>query len=386
MNIKHLFHWLAADPINLGIKAKCLAVLSSFTAIIVTAGLSQSLVTDASYPVLVASMGASAVILFILPGSPLAQPWPLVGGQLVSAAVGVACAQLIPSATLAMGCAVGGSILAMLLTRCLHPPGAATALVPAIASGAGMLTDYQFVLMPVAVNVGVLLLLLMAIAINRWLLHYDYPAVAKPGDARQTPPLAGVSPEDIQLALANMGRFVDISTGDLGQLLGDAQLQSFRRQSGGITCADIMANPVYWVEYGTDVEEAWRTMHDQKLNALPVVDRARRVIGIITWHDFFKFIQPEPGRAFAGRFLAFIHRTRDIATDKPESVGHIMTSPVCILQANSHIAELVPLMSLQGYRQIPVVNDENRLVGMVYQDALIAALYTKGLGHGQPQP
>ena len=383
MNIKHLFHWLAADPVNLGAKAKCLAVLSSFTAIIVTAGLSKAF-SSAPDPLLVASMGASAVILFILPGSPLAQPWPLVGGQLVSAAVGVACAQMVPDPILAMGCAVGGSILAMLLTRCLHPPGAATALVPAIASGTGLLTGYHFVLVPVAVNVGVLLL--MAIAINRWLLHYDYPALAKPGDTRQTPPLPGVSPEDIQLALANMGRFVDISTGDLGRLLGDAQRQSFRRQSGGITCADIMANPVAWVEYGTEVEEAWRTMHEQKLNALPVVDRARRVIGIITWQDFFKFIQPEPGRAFAGRFLAFIHRTRDIATDKPESVGHIMTSPACILRSNSHIAELVPLMSVQGHRQIPVVNDENRLVGMVHQDALIAAIYTKGLGHGQPQP
>ena len=54
-----------------------------------------------------------------------------------------------------------------------------------------------------------------------------------------------------------------------------------------------------------------------------------------------------------------------------------MTAPVSVLPENTSIAELIRLMSNQGFRQIPIVNSENRLVGMVYQANLIAALYNK---------
>ncbi|UUZ55438.1 HPP family protein [Massilia sp. H-1] len=50
---------------------------------------------------LIAPMGASAVLLFCLPASPLAQPWAVIGGNLVSALVGVACARLLPDPLLA---------------------------------------------------------------------------------------------------------------------------------------------------------------------------------------------------------------------------------------------------------------------------------------------
>lgn len=90
--------------------------------------------------------------------------------------------------------------------------------------------------------------------------------------------------------------------------------------------------------------------------------------------------------SFPEKFRAFIRRTPDISTNKPESVGHIMASPVTVLPENTHIAELIPLMSNKGHRQIPIVNTENRLVGMVYQANLIAALYTERqiLANSQP--
>jgi len=120
-------------------------------------------------------------------------------------------------------------------------------------------------------------------------------------------------------------------------------------------------------------------MHHEKLKAMPVIDRARRVTGIITWNDFFKFIDLGANESFQDKFLAFIRRTPDLSTNKPESVGHIMTAPVSVMQESNHIADLVPLMSNQGYRQIPIVNNEKRLVGIVHQANLIAALYNKSL-------
>lgn len=88
-------------------------------------------------PMIVAPMGASAVLVFNLPASPLAQPWPVIGGNLVSAAAGLLAGMALGSPWLAGGLAVGLSIGGMALARCLHPPGGGTALLFALgATGA----------------------------------------------------------------------------------------------------------------------------------------------------------------------------------------------------------------------------------------------------------
>ncbi len=391
MKIHQFFRFITVDPVNLSIKGKLLSVISSFVAILVAAWVTQQFSNSVAHPIIVASMGASAVILFILPGSPLAQPWPLVGGQMLSAVIGIACAQMIANTVLASGCAVGGSIFAMLLLRCLHPPGAATALTPVMAADPGNLMNYSFVLMPVGINV--MIMLVMAIFINRWVLRYQYPSIPHQADNKkhqhsasiQPAQRAGISEQDLQQALENMDMFMDVSTGDLSKLLTNAQMQSFKRYQGNVTCADIMVKNITTVEYGTEVEDAWKLMHSEKLKAVPVIDRARRVIGIVTWNDFFKFIKVDDNETFKDKFRAFIRRTPDVSTDKPESVGHIMTTSVSVLPESSHVADLIPLMSNQGYRQIPIVNNENRLVGMVYQANLIAALYNESHEYAKNQ-
>jgi CBS domain-containing membrane protein len=147
-----------------------------------------------------------------------------------------------------------------------------------------------------------------------------------------------------------------------------------------------MVKNILTLEYGTEVEEAWKIMQSKKLKAMPVIDRARRVIGIITWNDFFKFINASPNESLQQKFLAFIRRSPDVSTNKPEYAGHIMTNSVSVLPEHAHIADLIPLMSHQGYRQIPIVNSENRLVGMVYQANLIAALYNESHEYIKNQP
>ena len=378
LNIGQFIRFISVDPVNLSLKGKLLSVVSSFSAILIMALVTQKLSMGAGNPILVASMGASAVILFIIPHSPLAQPWSLVGGQLVSAMIGVACAQWFADTAIASACAVGGSIFAMLLLRCLHPPAAATALTPVLAGDPIGSLGYGFVLMPVGLNAAIMLV--MAIIINRWMLRHEYPIVPGNKNTMVKPTQqTGISDQDLKLALENMDMFMDVSPGDLRKLLTDAEARSFKRFKGNISCADIMVRDVPVVEYGTEVETAWDIMHKQKLKAMPVIDRAGRVIGIITWNDFFKFVSLSPYENFQDKFRAFIRRTSKVSTDKPESVGHMMTASVTVLPETTHIVDLVALMSTQGFRQIPIVNSENRLVGMVYQANLIAALYDEQL-------
>jgi CBS-domain-containing membrane protein len=112
------------------------------------------------YPLLAAPFGASAVLIFGHPGSPLAQPRNLVLGNTLAAVISVACVWMFGATPLAMGLAVGLAIVLGQACRCLHPPAGAVALL-GVLLGARPL----FVVAPVLV--GSLLLVLMATLFSR---------------------------------------------------------------------------------------------------------------------------------------------------------------------------------------------------------------------------
>lgn len=87
-------------------------------------------------PFIVAPMGATAVLLFAAPASPLAQPWSLLVGNLSSTLVGVAAGRLVHDVALAAAVAVAAAIALMMLLRCVHPPGGACALFAAVGGTA----------------------------------------------------------------------------------------------------------------------------------------------------------------------------------------------------------------------------------------------------------
>jgi len=111
----------------------------------------------AALPWLIAPVGASAVLVFVLPASPLAQPWPVFGGDMLSALIGLAVAHYVPAPMLAAPLALGAAIAAMSLCRCLHPPGGACALVGALGSPAISEQGWHALLMPLGINVVTLI-------------------------------------------------------------------------------------------------------------------------------------------------------------------------------------------------------------------------------------
>ncbi|SEG71547.1 HPP family protein [Sphingobacterium lactis] len=123
---------------------------------------------------LIGSFGASAVLVYGAIQSPLAQPRNLVGGHVVSAIVGVTVGKLLPDVIwLTAPTAVAFSIVAMQITRSLHPPGGATALIA--VSGGQQITQlgYLYVLTPVFS--GALILLLVALLFNNITKKRHYP-------------------------------------------------------------------------------------------------------------------------------------------------------------------------------------------------------------------
>jgi len=366
------------------IKTKLIAVLTCIAVIWLTASFLKHFIDNQQYPLIVASIGATAVIVFILPTSPLAQPWPVLGGHLVSATIGVACSQAIPDIALASACAAGGSIFAMLMLRCLHPPGAATALAPVL----GGHSAFDFVLIPVGINY--LIFLILAVLINRYLLGHPYPTPSLAADTKQNPKHSllqqqtGVTEQDLQQTIENQDVYIDISASQLGDLIMSTQRQRFQLATGNITCADIMDKQIITVEYGTDVNTAWQIMHTHKLKAMPVLDKAHRVIGMLSWDDFFKRIDASDAMPFLQKFRAFVKPSADVHTQKPEAVGHLMDKSVAVLPETAHIAELIPLISEHNCGYVPIVNHEKRLVGVVNSNQLVAAVYRQQALNAKP--
>lgn len=195
-------------------KEKAVSAVGGFAAILLLMLITRQVLDIQGAAMVVASMGASAVLLFAVPHGPLSQPWPMLGGHVLSALVGVTAARTIGSTELAAAVAVGAAIGLMHVGRCIHPPGGATALTAVIGSTAVHDLGYGFVLRPVLLNVAVMLA--VAVAFNSLFPWRRYP---RPGRKPAVAAAPGPSHDDVVAALRQIDSFVDIDEADLVRLV-----------------------------------------------------------------------------------------------------------------------------------------------------------------------
>jgi CBS domain-containing membrane protein len=299
---------------------------------------------------LVPPMGASAVLLFAVPASPLAQPWPAIGGNVISALVGIAVSRVVHEPALAAGIAVGGAIAAMSVLRCIHPPGGAAALVAVFGGPAVASAGFMFPFMPVGINA--VLLVGTALLYHRFSGHaYPHrpaaPAPSPHGTAdTPAPQRAGASAEDIARTLAAMGETFDISLADLQRVVRAVEAGAVARSFDSVATADIMSRDILAVRAADDPATARRILLERDLRTLPVVDEQRRVVGVVGF--------PE------------------LATDA-SLVAEVMAEPILATAQTPAIDLAAPLTDGRTHAVV-VVDAEKRLLGMVTQTDLLAVL------------
>jgi CBS domain-containing membrane protein len=307
----------------------------------------------AMLPFIVAPMGASAVLLFAAPASPLAQPWSLLVGNVVSTAVGITAARAFDDVTIAASVAVAVAIALMMALRCVHPPGGACALFAAVGSSAVAEQGYAFALWPVGVNTVVLLVVAALVNI---LTGRPYPHVPEPPPPPQGTDAApsqrvGVQTEDIRQAMARLDRGLDIMPGDVMTLVREAEAHALDRRLGQLRCGTLMARDVQTARPTDTIYRARMIMNNHHVKVVPVVDEERRVVGIVTVYDLFNL---------------------DVVDLDP--ISKIMTSPVTTVTVATPVSDLVALMTDLGLRHLPVVDADGRLAGIVTRTELIAVL------------
>jgi CBS domain-containing membrane protein len=349
------------------VRAFCGAALGILLTALVCHLFAESIMLQS--PWLIAPLGASAVLVFAVPASPMAQPWTVIGGNTISALVGIACAKWIHPTELACAVAVGGAIALMFVTRSLHPPGGATALFTSV----GAVTHFDFALFPVLLNS--IMLVAVGLAYNN-ATRRRYPHHAPPAAV----PHAATAAEDklvsadLDAVLARYNQVLDISREDLQAIIEQTHARTYERKLSEIRCRDIMTRDVITCEFGTPLSDAWKLMRDRRVKALPVIDRTNRIVGIITQADFMRHADLDSHEGLGTRLRDFLRATGLTHSDKPEAVGQIMTRRVRVASHDRRLVDLIPLFGGEGHHHIPIIGDQGKLVGIITQTDLIAAI------------
>jgi CBS domain-containing membrane protein len=274
--------------------------------------------------------------------------------------------------------AIAASIAAMVALRCLHPPSGAIALTAVMGGDAIRDAGYWFIADPVALN-SVLILLVAIVYNNATRRRYPHPPQLEhatthlTADRRPSDRL-GFTPDDLDDVLKQYNQVLDVSRDDLESLFLAAEKHAFRRRHGEITCADIMSRDIVTVRAATALSDAWALLRRHRVKALPVVDEAQRVVGILTLVDFMTHARLDGWETFDTKLRMLLRGFRNVV-EKPRTVGEIMTTQVRKAGTATHIVELVSSLSDEGMHHIPVVDHEQKLVGIVTQSDIIAALY-----------
>ena len=264
------------------------------------------LVTTSVLPVtsaglIVASMGASAVLLFAVPHGKLSQPWALIGGHFISACIGVTCAKWIPNTTLAAAVAVGLAIGAMHYARCIHPPGGASSLAAVVSGSKVQALGYMYVLTPVMLNV--LVILVVAVVVNLPFHWRRYPAglklllkKAKPDETLELREQPGIQLPDIRYAIEKMDIVVDVTDDDLNEIFRLARVHA---SEGHLHSQQIQLGKSYSNgDYGSDwsvrqvLDESTQPGRDQVIYRV-VAGKDRRSTGVCTREEFANWAKYE---------------------------------------------------------------------------------------------
>lgn len=360
----------------IGPRERVRSAIGALIGILVTGLVSRAVLGDGTaLPIMIAPMGASAVLLFAAPASPLAQPWSILGGNLFAALAGVTAARFVPDPFVACALAIGVAIALMSAMKCLHPPSGAVALTAVLGGPAVAQLGYGFVVWPVLANSALLLGCALAFnnATGRAYPHPRAQGVAPHAAEGPRSVQDALASADIDAALRSFGQLLDVERSDIEIILRDAQLRGYARRSGLTACGEIMSRDVVAVGPHAPLKEALELLRRNRVKALPVTDETRRVLGVVTQTDLLDKSDwgPAGPRLGLGRRLRL---TLTRARAPHGAVEDIMTAPALTARPDTPVSDVVAAMARAGLHHLPVVDGDGRLVGVVSQTDIVSAL------------
>ncbi|RGE42076.1 CBS domain-containing protein [Comamonas testosteroni] len=319
---------------------------------------------------LFAPLGATAVLVFAVPSSPLAQPWNCVVGNTVSALYTLLLLWAFPwlSQTALAALAVAGAIALMLLTRSLHPPGGAVALLTVLGA-AQMLPLGWHLLIPMAVLSGVLAAVgvLYHRACGRPYLHQP----PQPAPAQAAPSRLALNAQDLKQLLQRFDQSYNLTPDDLGALLAAAEEDAIKRRFAAVRCAEVMSAKLLTIGAQTPLEEVADLFHRHLIKSLPVIDEQGRLIGRVLRADLFDWLW-QGHRARQQQSLW--QRLKPLrSTQSPSVAKDLMREPELCVQESTPVGDLLHELASHTVQFIAVQRGE-LLTGVITRSDVIRTL------------
>ncbi|WP_211099941.1 HPP family protein [Acuticoccus kandeliae] len=311
---------------------------------------------------LVAPLGASAVLLFAVPNSPLAQPWSAIVGNTISAVVAIGVLHLVPSPWDA-GVAVGAAIAAMMVTRSLHPPGGAVALLTVIEAETVREIGLAFALVPVGATTA--LLVLSAVAYNR-LTGRVYP-FRQPEAQPEAERRLGLSTAELRDLLGRFNQAANLGVADLARLLAAAEHEAAAHRFDGTLCSDLMTTRLITVAADTPLTRAAWLFQKHAIKSLPVVDRDGRMLGILLQSDLIEALTLGHSMKRSPNRRRLKAPLRDLLAEDA------MRTPAMVVTEDTPVGALLNRLATQAVQIAPVMRGE-QLAGIITRSDVIALL------------
>jgi CBS domain-containing membrane protein len=299
---------------------------------------------------LIAPLGASALLVIGVPNSPLAQPWAVLVGNLAAALLGVIIAMAVPWPILAAALALAAAVAVMLLARALHPPAGAVALVPVLSPDLVDGLGLWFVLAPVATDS--LILLAFALVWHR-ITGRVYP-FRQPDEAPRA--AARFSRADLAAILSRLRLAQNIGVADYARLLAAAdEVRRADDRTEGLRCADAAGAPPPVLSPDQPLAQARAALLAGHSYTLPVAGPDGRLAGVLSQSDVLR------------------------ATDTQAStVAEVMTPRPVSLPADAPLRQALAVLARGGWRAVPLTDAQGRVAGMLTRADLIAVLARPG--------
>jgi CBS domain-containing membrane protein len=324
---------------------------------------------------LVPVFGSVSFLLFAVPNSPLAQPWPVVVGNTIGALIGVVAIMTVDDPVLRVGLAVGFTVTATILCRAVHPPAGAVAMTAALNPDVINHLGFLFALAPIAT--GNLILILTAAAYARLtgrrypFRQFDEPnrhGTADPAPAQRL----GLSEKELTDILSRYRQSFNLGTEDLARLIGAAELQAATHQTGPLTASDIMSRNLVTVAPDTPLVEVADLFRQHRFTSIPVVKDDSVFLGVIFQIHLISRAREDALRLSRG-FAAALKRLLDHDVERTIRAEEIMGVAVPRAASDTPIGTLLPLLAEGDVDAVPIL-DRGRIVGIVTRTDLIAGL------------
>ncbi|WP_050754093.1 HPP family protein [Roseovarius nubinhibens] len=313
---------------------------------------------------LVAPLGATAVLVFCVPNAPLAQPWSALIGNMISAALALVVLWLTPAGPWQPALAVGGAIAMMMLTRSLHPPGGAVALLTVLAPEAALGAGPLYVLMPIGLSTAILVL--AGVVFHRFSgrvypFRLPPPPASAPAEAQ---PRLGLGTEELEALLDEFHQSANLGVADLGRILAAAEREAAEHRFDGTRCAEIMTRTPLRVTPEARLRDVARMMRDHGIKSLPVVGADGVAQGLVQQADLIDGLTRQRGMG----------PMRPAALQSRLNAGRIMRPVPVSVPQDWPVGRVLNRMAEGDVQSVLLTDAAGRLSGILTRSDILALL------------